>query len=456
MSIQQTPSINVVDLHEFDKQGTSTIEVCVLWGSSVLHVSHINQNERFVLASENTIKDCNRFVVGSDVIGDLKEVPVVVNGQDGAKFIVNQEQLEIKAEERYLATFGNLTIVAKQVVQGKKIPRSRKHDKTMLITSLCSAIVVFATILATHFLVDINNSLLVQGNEEDRLNELRGFMQRQQERQQEQQTIPTENTQQGAASAAHTGPSGQMGNHQAPQRNTRRAIINNGEQPHLTRQAARDAVANRGIFAALGSPGGASGGSSGIVSPFGGMTESGPDNHNANGNLIGDSIGDAFGYNGLGPTGTGWGGGDRDEQTIGAGPLGTIGHDGNQRYGIDRGTNLRNRDRHGPIVRAAAPNVIGLLSPESIRRVVLRNLSQVTHCHEQGLIQNPSLEGRVVVRFAIGGNGTILASNVAESTLPEPSVAQCIAGAVRRWQFPTPEGNGVVIVNYPFNLQHPE
>jgi hypothetical protein len=33
-----------------------------------------------------------------------------------------------------------------------------------------------------------------------------------------------------------------------------------------------------------------------------------------------------------------------------------------------------------------------------------------------------------------------------------PPVEQCIAGAVRRWEFPKPEG-GIVIVSYPFVLK---
>jgi hypothetical protein len=45
---------------------------------------------------------------------------------------------------------------------------------------------------------------------------------------------------------------------------------------------------------------------------------------------------------------------------------------------------------------------------------------------------------------------------VAESSVAVPSVGTCIANAVRRWQFPSPEGGGIVTVNYPFNLQHPE
>ena len=127
-----------------------------------------------------------------------------------------------------------------------------------------------------------------------------------------------------------------------------------------------------------------------------------------------------------------------------------------QGYGSGAGRGLRGRSNTGPLVRAAPPTVSGLLSPEAIRRVVLRNLGQVAHCHEQGLAQNPNLEGRVVVRFIIGGEGTVLGSNVAESSVAVPSVAQCIANAVRRWQFPSPEGGGIVTVNYPFNLQHPE
>ena len=94
----------------------------------------------------------------------------------------------------------------------------------------------------------------------------------------------------------------------------------------------------------------------------------------------------------------------------------------------------------------------GMLSPEAIRRVVLRNLSQVQHCHEQALAANPSAGGRVVVRFLIGRDGVVLGSSVAESTYSVPSGASCIANAVRRWQFPSPSDSGVVTVNYPFLL----
>lgn len=449
---------------------TQTVEVTVSWGTSLLQVFHIDNNQSFVLSSEK-IKNNNHFVVGTDILGELNQVPIVINSQDEVKFLtLNNSTLEINGVETntqealiddsscYKMNVKGITITAKKVVKDKKLPFALKLDKPFLVSSIASAFAGIFIMLSMHFLVPANNDLLQQVNEEERLNDLRAFIQRQQERQIEQPQQETTTSQQGAASQRHSGPDGQMGNRQSPARNARHAIRNNGEPPHMSRQAARDMVASRGIFVALGSRGALAGGNSGIISPFGGLTESGLESQNANGNINGDVIGDSFGYNGLGNSGTGWGANGNGEGVIGLGNLNTngVGGSGNHGYGTDRGSRLGNRGTRGPIVRPAAPSVIGLLSPESIRRVVIRNLPQVIHCHEQGLVQNPALEGRVVVRFIIGSEGTVMGANVTESNISVPSVGQCISNAVRRWQFPTPEGGGIVTVNYPFNLQRPE
>ncbi len=298
----------------------------------------------------------------------------------------------------------------------------------------------------------------------------------------------------GGGGTRHAGPEGRMGQRDAPARSARYAIRNNSEPPHLSRQAAREQLAQRGVFAALGAPGGGSPDMpSGVVSPFGeaNAAENAPSapvapvaqaapaeapattataapsrrpsargESDRTGNLDGNAVGDAFGFGGLGANGTAWGGGGTGEGTIGLGNFGTMGHGSGtgtgQGYGSGAGSGLRGRGNRGSTVRAAPPQVTGLLSPEAIRRVVLRNLGQVSHCHEQGLAQNPTLEGRVVVRFLIGSTGTVMGSQVNESNLSVPSTGTCIANAVRRWQFPSPEGGGVVTVNYPFVLRQPE
>ena len=144
---------------------------------------------------------------------------------------------------------------------------------------------------------------------------------------------------------------------------------------------------------------------------------------------------DVMAFGGLGAEGTGMGGG-------GTG----------QGYGSGAGRGLSGLGGEEPQVRVAPPTVSGMLSPEVIRRVVLRNLGQVTHCHEQALGANPNASGRVVIRFVIGGNGAVQSSAVAASSYPVASGAQCIANAVHRWQFPSPEGGGLVTVSYPFTL----
>lgn len=105
-----------------------------------------------------------------------------------------------------------------------------------------------------------------------------------------------------------------------------------------------------------------------------------------------------------------------------------------------------------PRVAAGAADVRGSLSSEVIRRVVRRHLNQVRFCYEQELARNPAREGRVVVSFVISPSGSVQSSTVASSTLGSATAEACVANAVRRWTFPSPEG-GVVMVNYPFDFR---
>jgi TonB family protein len=441
--------------------------------------------------NEDTLSDVTHFTVGPEILGGASELPVVVNNS-GTRFVFlpgatgevelqgvkrslddlkaqgharpstavpGAFEVNIQPDGRYRQEVGGLTFVAKVVAPGRVVAGHVKRDNALIGSVAGGFMFVAAAVLTMHFAISDDSGFLSSGNEDDRLRELAAFIQRQQERQPETPPVQQANDQQeGGTGTRHRGDEGKMGRRDSPTRSARYAIKNNGEPPHLTRQAAINQVQNRGIFAALGAAGGGmAGGASGIVSPFGAMTESGVDSQNANGNMTGDTVGDAFGYGGLGGAGTGWGGGGTGEGTIGMGNIGTMGHGSGtgsgQGYGSGAGRGLRNRGTTGPTVRAAPPTVSGLLSPEAIRRVVLRNLGQVNHCYEQGLATSPNIAGRVVVRFVIGGTGTVIGSNVADSSLPVPSVGECIANAVRRWQFPAPEGGGVVTVNYPFNLQ---
>jgi len=441
--------------------------------------------------NEHAQDDVCRFVVSDDTLGAVGDMPTVVNA-GGSRFVflpgatgevelqgVRRTLDELKAqgharpstvvagafevniqpEGRYRQEVGGITVVAKVVAPGRVVAGHLKRDPTLARTVVGSGLLATAAMALLHLASSDDAGFLSSASSDDRLAELRAFMQRQQERQPEPTPQPQQNDPQaGGTGTRHVGDEGKMGRRDAPQRSARYVIRNNGTPPQLSREAARQQVQNRGIFAALAAPGGAmAGGASGIVSPFGAMNESGTGDRNANGNMTGATEGDAFGYGGLGSANTGWGGGGTGEGTIGMGNIGTMGHGSGlgtgQSYGAGAGRGLRNRGNSGPRVSPSAPVVTGLLSPEAIRRVVLRNLGQVNHCYVQGLETSPNIAGRVVVRFVIGGTGSVMGSNVADNSIAMPSVGECISNAVRRWQFPAPDGGGVVTVNYPFNLQ---
>jgi tetratricopeptide (TPR) repeat protein len=138
--------------------------------------------------------------------------------------------------------------------------------------------------------------------------------------------------------------------------------------------------------------------------------------------------------------------------TIGLGNLSGIGRGGGGGYGRGAG-GLGGRRASTPDVAPGAAQVRGSLDMSLIRRIVKRHLNEVRFCYERELERKPALAGRIAIQFTIGGDehaGAVIASVVAQSTMNDTAVEQCVAQAVRRWEFPRPMGGGSVIVSYPF------
>jgi TonB family protein len=95
--------------------------------------------------------------------------------------------------------------------------------------------------------------------------------------------------------------------------------------------------------------------------------------------------------------------------------------------------------------------VEGNLDQDIVRRVVRRHINEVKFCYDKQLQGNPTLGGRWVVGFTIDATGTVKDSKIVSSTVSNPEIDRCLSIAVRRWQFPRPEG-GEVTVSYPFVL----
>ena len=102
-------------------------------------------------------------------------------------------------------------------------------------------------------------------------------------------------------------------------------------------------------------------------------------------------------------------------------------------------------------VRKKAPSAVdgtGVLSPAEVVKVVNRRIGAIKGCYERALRKNPSLEGKITVRFTVAGSGKVSA---ARTTLNElsPDVGNCIVAAFKGFRFPQPDG-GSLTVEYPF------
>ncbi|MBL9045390.1 MAG: AgmX/PglI C-terminal domain-containing protein [Myxococcales bacterium] len=216
----------------------------------------------------------------------------------------------------------------------------------------------------------------------------------------------------------------------------------------LAKEAAKDAAKNAGVLGLI-----RSGQMGNMASIFGRDSALGKDASDAMGGLVGTEAGDAYGGGGFGLVGAGGGGGGTGEGTIGLGNIGTVGHGagGGGGYGAKVGA-LKGRKAGSPEVVPGTAEVRGSLDKELIRRIIRRHINEVKFCYERELTRTPNMEGRVMVNFTIGPTGAVVASIVQSSTLGNPTVEQCIAGALRRWEFPRPQG-GIVVVTYPFVLK---
>lgn len=156
-----------------------------------------------------------------------------------------------------------------------------------------------------------------------------------------------------------------------------------------------------------------------------------------------------------GLSGVGEGGGGKGEG-IGLGTIGTIGHCDETCVGTGMGygsAHGRLTGHHASIVchlPALAYATKGQLPAEVIQRVVRANMGRFRGCYEDALRPNPSLAGHVVVKFAIGRDGSVTSAQDAGSELQSPQAVACIVKAFQSLEFPASQAT--TLVTYPLAL----
>jgi hypothetical protein len=247
--------------------------------------------------------------------------------------------------------------------------------------------------------------------------------------------------------------SGRMGNPESVRRAEARPVFPSPKtsvDPKVARRLAEEAAKNNGILALF-----ASGQVKGLTSLMQAPSGLGDNAKEVLAALDGQTPVDAYGAGGMGFVGVNRGGNGNGEGTIGLGNIPGVGPGpgGPGGRSLPRAAALACRDcgKKVPDVKMEQPTVINY-DRDIIRRIIRQHMNEVKYCYEKELVRDNKLAGRVVVKFFIGNQGTVTASAIESSTVRESNVEQCIAGAVRRWEFPRPQG-GLVSVSYPFVLK---
>lgn len=466
----------LIDLNTVEDSTSHTMEVIPVWKNTVFNVKHLTKKTPSFYIGEEPICD---FWLPVDKIGGqskvlLAEAIGVLHFQPqfsgGDVTFENGEQksfkdilpsgagtFQVPPGARCKIDFGDVTFLVNSVASPMKPKLPLMFDwANQSFTGLSFLVHMLLLFLVFFFPPESRTLSLDQLSESNRF--VKFLLQ-------PQEIIPEEelpewmqkkdkaDDKEGGKGKRHKGEEGQMGDTKAKKTDNMYGIKGpeDNPDPHMARDQKEELAKAAGILSvlqqALNMP----------TSPFGRDTALGTDAENALGALMGNQIGPNFGFGGLGLRGTGRGGGGTGEGTIGLGNLGTIGHGGGGGSGVGYGRGAGGlRGRGGgkvPTIKPGSAQVKGSLSKEVIRRVIRQHLNEIRFCYEQQLALKPDLGGRVAIQFIISPTGSVQMSKVASSTLGNKQVEGCIAKAVRRWTFPSPEGGGVVIVTYPFVLQ---
>jgi outer membrane biosynthesis protein TonB len=90
------------------------------------------------------------------------------------------------------------------------------------------------------------------------------------------------------------------------------------------------------------------------------------------------------------------------------------------------------------------------LTKDEVGAVIHQHMSEIRYCYESAMLRTPDLEGKLIVDFTIGANGTVKSTAAKSSTLADPRLDDCILRRLATWKFPQPKGGIDVAVMYPF------
>jgi hypothetical protein len=471
----------------------AAVEIAIKWGDSLLHVAHLTPPRSFYVGEEERKNVGCDFFLPAEKLGGATRAPVVVVSDGvvhavimagargtveigGKKISITEalasgqvapcveltgaHQIALPQGSRAKIVLGDFSFEVSTGNAGRAVAGRVKVDRRSLpFTALSMA--VHLGLLGTMAVLMPPMALAEEGSvtDEQRFLMTQAFQaiaEREPEASKDERLASNDVPDtQGGTGARAMGDEGKMGRDTSTRTDGRFGIHGpkDNVDVHIARtQALRDA-ADFGMIGLLQA--GFGGDPNAPKAPWGGLDTLGNDERSALGNMWGETIDEASGVGGLGLSGLGEGGGSRYEG-IGLGNIGTIGNGsglGDRQgfgpgHGGSSGRFTRGHRVSSPKMQVGNTAVSGRLPPEIIQRVVRQNFGRFRLCYENGLRNNPSLQGRVTAAFVIGRDGAVSSVQNGGSDLPDTGVVSCVVRSFYGLSFPAPD-NGIVTVSYP-------
>ena len=119
--------------------------------------------------------------------------------------------------------------------------------------------------------------------------------------------------------------------------------------------------------------------------------------------------------------------------------------------------------RRQPAAVRTSPTTVaqagGQLSVAAVRAGIDAARPAVKRCYEEALSQKAGLAGKLMIKFVVaqeGGKGRIreadLDEEASDETMLNPFLGMCVLKAMGEIEYPAPEGEGEVVVRFPFQF----
>lgn len=96
----------------------------------------------------------------------------------------------------------------------------------------------------------------------------------------------------------------------------------------------------------------------------------------------------------------------------------------------------------------------GALEHSDLARIEAENRADIEKCYEQSLAETSNLSGQITVQGMISPAGDVVSATVEESTVNDSEIEECIGRRIEQWEFPAPDGGGIVRMNYSWSFSY--